>query len=148
MRRAVGVAALAVAAAAAPFVDGAVPVGAQSDLAAEVRPAAAAPGEGFTVTMTGCVGGSVVAGLFVPFAADPVRSTGPLSSTGEPVVGTIIVPEGAAPEADASIVVTCSDDADAFVELPVRIVAVEGEGGSPPPAVPAPPVSSAPRFTG
>ena len=92
--------------------------------------------------MTGCFGGLVVAGLFVPFAADPVLSTGPLPSTGAPVVGTITVPAGAAPTDDAVILVSCSFNGDEIVDLPVRIVAGTAAAG------PATPVESAATFTG
>jgi hypothetical protein len=119
-------------------------VGEARTLDASVTPDAALPGETFTVTMEGCLGGLVVAGLFIPFAADPVISTGPLASTGPPVVGALIVPVGAAPTDQASVIVSCSYNADEIVDLPVRILASTTSTS----AAPATAVASPPTFTG
>ena len=116
-------------------------------LAAEVTPSAARPGETFTVTMTGCIGGELVAGLWVPFASDPVISTGPLPSAADPVVGTLTIPLGAAPTA-AHVVVVCTLDAEVSVTLPVEILAASPSTTAAPAVEQAAAVRSAPAFTG
>ena len=110
-------------------------------LQASVTPDGVPPGGTFTVTMQGCHGGEVAAGLWVPFAADPVISTGPLTTGAEPLVASLTVPAGAAPTDDAAIVVVCSLD-EQFVELAVRITAPV------PPPIGVTPVETAPAFTG
>jgi hypothetical protein len=108
------------------------------ELVATVAPASAPPGGTFTVFIRGCAGGEVVAGLWVPMAADPVVSTGPIPVNGVPVQGTLTVPLGAAPS-DAEIVVVCSLDLNDVAVIAVEILAV-----SPPVTA----VEAAPAFTG
>ena len=124
---------------------------AQSDepqaLSLDVTPRAVAPGGTFTVTMQGCPGGQVAAGLWVPMAADPVVSTGPLTTGPTPLVATLTVPAGAAPTADASVLLQCSLD-DTFVQVAVEILAAVPPTTAPPVVAQAPPVRSAPAFTG
>ncbi len=110
-------------------------------LGVEVTPTAARPGETFTVTMTGCAGGEIAAGLWVPLAADPVVSTGPIPTSGGPVVGALTVPVGAA-ATDAQVVVICSIDADAFAVAEVQVLAATTT------TAPAPAVGGRPSFTG
>ncbi len=112
------------------------------ELTVEVTPAAARPGETFTVVMTGCGGGEIAAGLWVPLAADPVVSTGPIPTSGGPVVGTLTVPVGAA-ATEAQVVVICSLDPGAFAVADVQILAA-----APTTTAPAPAVGGQPTFTG
>ena len=111
-----------------------------ANLTLEVTPTAARPGETFTVTMTGCVGGEVVAGLWTPFTSDPVVSTGPIVSEADPVVATLTIPLGAA-ATDAMVVAFCSLDPEASASMPVQILAA-----TTPTAAPA--VGLRPAFTG
>ncbi len=115
-----------------------------------VTPSAASPGEPVTVTITGCAGGEVAAGLWVPLAADPIVSTGPIETNGEPVGRELVVPVGAEPTTAASIVAVCSLD-ESFAEVPFTIVPapVPSSTTAPPPiAPPAAGVEAAAVFTG
>jgi hypothetical protein len=107
-------------------------------LIATVTPSSAAPGGTFTVSIRGCAGGEVAAGLWVPMTSDPVVSTGPIATDGSVVEGTLTVPAGAA-ATDAQVVVVCSLDPADVVVIPVQILA-EASGAAP--------VEAAPAFTG
>ncbi len=114
-----------------------------------VAPPAASPGERVTVTITGCAGGEVAAGLWVPLAADPIVSTGPIETNGEPVGRELVVPVGAEPTTAASIVAVCSLD-ESFAEVPFTILPapVPSTTAPPPIAPPAAGVEAAAVFTG
>jgi hypothetical protein len=113
-------------------------------LTLDVTPQAASPGETFTVTMTGCVGGEVVAGLWIPFTSDPVVSTGPIVSDADPVVATLTIPLGAA-ATDAMVVAFCSLDPEASASVPVQILAATTTTTT---TAPVPAVGGQPAFTG
>ena len=120
--------------------------GAPQALGLDVTPRAVAPGGTFTLTMRGCEGGQIAAGLWVPLAADPVVSTGPLTTGPAPLVATLTVPASAAPTA-ASVVLECSLDSTS-VQVAVEILAVVPPTTAAPTVGRAPAVRSAPAFTG
>ena len=112
-------------------------------LEASVAPSSAPPGGTFLVTVQGCHGGLVAAGLFVPFDADPIVSTGPVTTGQVPRTDALVVPPGAEPTDRAAIVVQCNLDSR-VVTLPVSITAPAPA----PTPVPTAATEAAPTFTG